>query len=451
MNNIENSIKLHITKYNDMLHGSEDHCIGILNDNIIVCGGFCSGLNTVQTPQILKNKVNPKTNYTRGFIDKIFCYSIKDNTWKKIGNIPINPRQLASSIVLGDKMYIWGGFSYTPLTNNELEEYKIKNIPLPSKKDIYSYADGFYLTYNDEQIKYSNCPYLPFPLVGTGIVKYEKTKTIYFVNGCIYDSKSFNTHIIAPYTNIPIGKSFFSMKYDDYNNIIPNSIEFINNFPGSPRLNSVVTIIDDFIYVIGGVNTTKLINNNRGYNEYTYHNIIDNWKYDILNNKWKQIENTPIPICNMGSVLYKNRYILLFGGLKFNTTYNLDNLDNNCIVNTNTIKWNFKQLKYNGISSIENKSITNNYQHQYNWYFSNITIIYDTVTNNFEKLDLELPININNPITISHTDNGYDSIYIVGGEGNPILINNVYYGNCLSIMLKINITCENFTNIDADN
>ena len=327
-------------------------------------------------------------------------------------------------------MYIWGGFSYTPLTEQELQEYKNKCIQLPNKSNIYSYSDGLCITYNNNNLNYNNIPMIPYPLVGFGIVNYEDYNKIFFINGCVYDRESFNTFNLI--NNICVGSSFFSMLYDNNNNIIPNSTEFINNFPGSPRYSSNTHIINNFIYILNGINTTSDKKNNfKGYREYTYNNVIDNWKYDIINNKWIRIKDYPIPMCNQGSVVYQNRYIILFGGIKYNTTYTFDKK----IINTNTIIYDTK-LPYNNISTIKNDFITpESTANQYNRYFSNIIIIYDTIEDKYTLSDTKLPININAPKVISYCDD----IYIIGGEGNPTLIDGIYYGNCLSLMLKINI------------
>lgn len=417
-----------IHNYSDMLRGSEDHVIGIIGDNIIVAGGFCSGIQEPQCPTILHNKVNKKTNHDRGFIKDIFCYSIKNNNWKCIGKLPIKARQLSGSIVLGNKMYIWGGFSYIPLTKKECEHYRNLKIPLPNKKKIYTYADGCCLSYENNILTWHNCPTLPFSNVGFKVVNYKKKKKIYFLNGSMYDRQSFNTfHCI---NNIQIGKMFFSMSYDDNFNIILGSLEYINNFPGLPRLKANVHVVEDYIYIFSGYATTKNEKNTfKGRVELTYHNIVDNWKYNILTDTWSRLKTFPTCLCNAGSVVYKDRYVIFIGGVKYNKTLIMrQNLLNSIIFN-NDIK-----LPYNDISTIKNPFVTiESTANQYNHYFSNIIGIYDIIDNVYNISETKLPININSPIIDIHDSN----IYIVGGEVNPILINNIYYGNCSSLLMKI--------------
>ena len=405
-----------------MLRGSEDHFIGILNENIICIGAWQSSILYI-------NKRNKKTSYERGFIKDIYSYSFKNDIWTKCCEIPIKPRQCGNSIIIGNKMYIYGGFSYLPLTINEIKELNKNNLQLPCKTDIYSYQDGLCIYYENNILKYNKVPHMPYPLVGFGIVNYEKLKKIYFINGSIYDFKSFN--VLIEYNNIPVGSTFYTMNYDENNNIIENSVEYINNFPGCQRMNASTHIINDYIYVISGSNTNiSNTNKYKGYEEYTYNNVIDNWKYDIINNKWSKIADFPIPMCHASSVVYKNRYIIHIGGVKYNTSF-----INNKIVQTNTLQYD-KIFQYNDISTIENKFITvESTANQYNWYFSNLIIIYDSIEDKYTISKDTIPININIPKLVIHND----SIYIVGGEGNPILLNDIYYGNCLSLMLKLDI------------
>jgi len=412
-------------KCSDMLRGSQDHALGLIGDNIIVVGGFCTSLDGCQTPEIFRSRANPKTSYERGFIKEIFSYSTGNDSWSTIGEIPINPRQCCSSIVLDNKMYVWGGFSYTPLTDEELKDYSDRNISLPRKQNIYSYADGCCLTYDNNDLAWHKCPHLPFPLVSFGLVKHEKTRKLYFINGAIYDRKSFNTFTTV--NGVPVGKSFFSLSYDEDNNIVPDSVEYISNFPGSPRMSPATHIVGNYLYVIGGMNTTPVMNNDKGYAEYTYNNVIDNWRYDIDANTWESLGRFHVPICNQGSCLHENRYIVLMGGVKYNTTFY-----NNRVMPTGLFEKE-NLFTFNNISTIRNTYITpESTANQYNWYFSNLVILYDSRTNQFLISDIKLPININAAQVVKNAD----GVYIIGGEGNPFLLGDIYYGNCLSLTLK---------------
>ena len=422
-----------ISSVADMLRGSQDHNLFMLEGFVILTCGFCTSLDGVQTPPSLRNKTNKKTSFERGFIKDIFCYSIKNDSWKIIGQLPFRTRQRCLSITLYDKMYMWGGFSYTPLTSNELLKHKKEKLTLPSKNNIFCYFDGIYISYINDKLNHAVAPHLPYSLHSAGVVKSEKYKKVYFLNGATYDRKSFNT--FHKNDNIFVGCSFFSMSYDD-TGILQNSIEFINTFPGSPRHSAITHIIDDVIYVIGGNNSTQYkINSLKGYSEYTYNNVIDNWKYDISTKKWHKLRDLPIPICNQGNVIYKNRYILLMGGVKYNTTY----LTGGRVVKSDDIPYQ-RNFPYNNISTIQNPFKTKESgASQFNWYFSNLIMVYDTFIDKYITLDNKLPMNINNPKMIVYKND----IYIMGGEGNPILYNGTYYGNCLSLVLKLGIKDNN--------
>ena len=64
-------LKFKITKFADLLHGSQDHTINIVDNNIYICGGFCDGGGCpIKSPEELRNFLNKKTNHNRGFIKK---------------------------------------------------------------------------------------------------------------------------------------------------------------------------------------------------------------------------------------------------------------------------------------------------------------------------------------------------------------------------------------------
>ena len=143
-----NSPYLDIHFLEQMIQGSEDHSIGIIDDNIIYFWGFNSGIsdNTCkkQAPTEFKSFAEKKY-HTRGFYNGIYKYSIKNNNWNKIGITPLNlnNRQGSSYITLGNIIYSFGGYSYTPLSDIEINEYKKKNIQLPSKQNIATYFKFF--------------------------------------------------------------------------------------------------------------------------------------------------------------------------------------------------------------------------------------------------------------------------------------------------------------------
>ena len=78
----------------------------------------------------------------------------------------------------------------------------------------------------------------------------EEEQKIYFIGGAYYNKYSFNTYKLM--NGIPIGKSFFSLSYDDNFDIIEGSFKIEKEFTGSGRFSSCCFKINNYIYVLGG-------------------------------------------------------------------------------------------------------------------------------------------------------------------------------------------------------
>ncbi len=149
---------------------------------------------------------------------------------------------------------------------------------------------------------------------------------------------------------------------------------------------------------------------------------MDNWKYNFTSKKWIKISDKSFSLINQGSVLYKN-YIILIGGTSKNQSY-YNNKLNNSFNKFPNLKYRITNLEIETWEKVSKES-----------YFSNLIIIYDIKKDKYYLSNYKLPININIPKIILVDE----YIYLLGGEANPILIDNVYYGNCSSFCMKINV------------
>lgn len=428
---MSNKLSIEITKMPDLLLGSQSAATGILNNKIILAGGFQCGLNTSMCPSIYRYNINPKTSFKRGFIKNIYIYDISKGSWTKGDELIIAPRQCSYSIVLGNKFYVWGGYSYTPLDEKELRYYKENNIKLPSKGGIYTYSDGICIYFKNNKLIQEKIDNSLIFSSNTKIINVPEEKKIYFFGGGYYNRLGTDTNI--KFNDIKVGCSFYSLSYDENFNIIKNPINYEERFKGTSRTNHCCFKVNNFIYVIGGLTTNKKINTTKGYPEYSSLNVIDNWKYNLTTKKWSRIANIPMPISNFGGVNYKNK-LLFFGGCR----YNLSTIDNT-IINNKTIINNTLERKYNGISTVKNNFKNKDTQSStYNWYFSNMILEYDIINDNFQISENELPFNTSSPLLYNHEQKNI--IYMFPNEMNPILLNDVYYGNHPSLFLKLKIS-----------
>lgn len=426
------SIKSKIEKCCDCPYGLQDVIHNIIDDNIYIFFGFCSGDNRWRVYNSIKNKLND-SKYIRGFSNKILKYDIKKNTWHHATSYNMSNNegvQFGKSIKIKDNIYVWGGYSYQPINEEAIKKLKY----LPSKSNITTVSSGFVF---DKNHNINSLPDLPYPLCGFGMT--YNNNNIYIFGGALFTLQSFTTNTIV--NNEKIGKGFFY--YNIKNDIIEPTPIFINNFPGLPRMGHIFFEYNNFLYVMGGNYQTSEINNIKRYTEFNYCNVIDNWKYDIKKNKWMRLIDTPYLLTSQGFCFYKKKYIVLMGGskLKYTAVYNENENDKIQVVDTdvyfkNNNIYNFN-MKYNNVSSIESLDPVSK-ESMYRGYYSNLIILYDIENDKYLLPNVKLPITINYPKLVNYND----SIFVFSGESNVSLYNDIWYGCHTSLVLKITLDIE---------
>jgi N-acetylneuraminic acid mutarotase len=426
-------VKLTIKKKKDLLQGIQDSIICQFDDYIFLIGGFCCGPD--DRPQLIKHLANPKTSYKRGFFNDIWRYSISKNEWIYIGKLEcMKPRQSHFSEVVDNKVYIFGGFSYTPLSEEDLEYYEVNNISLPTKSEMCTFSDYFCLEYNNGFLNLIDKGLLPYP------ISYSKCKyfngKLYIFGGCVY----LTSYISVEMNNT--GKRLLVIKLDDNGLILKNNFEIIESFPGTPRYGLNLELINNQLYIFGGSYSSKEnIHTDKGYVENTEYNVIDNWKFDLVKNKWEEIPRFPFTITYPSSIEVDN-IIYFFGGVKFNQSLYKNEINNDEISIDTTEIWldyKSKEKVYNGISTIPLLLTDGLYaRKQFNGYFGNIIFSYNLKNKKF-FIQGELPLQVSLPILTKYIKDGKKYIFTIPNESNFILINNKYYGIHSSLFLRLEI------------
>jgi N-acetylneuraminic acid mutarotase len=246
----------------DLPQGLQDIGVGLINNNIVYEGGFCSGLN---------NDVKPK--YPRGYISKTWLYDTTIDEYTALPDFPGSARQATISITVNNEIYLWGGYNY--------------DFP-------YCYMDGWKF----DGINYIKLPDLPCPLAYAGIC--SKDNIVYIFGGCQYTGSSF--------INDESGNTLMSIDTSNLN----KGWTIIKDCPPTKRSQFSMNIINNDIYIIGG-----------GYLTDAYYNIIDNWRYNIISKTWSKISDLPISCScfSNGISVFKNRYIILVGGYQWDYIY----------------------------------------------------------------------------------------------------------------------------------
>ena len=165
--------------------------------------------------------------------------------------------------------------------------------------------------------------------------------------------------------------------------------------PGESRMNAVSLIRNNNLYVLGGI-----------YSNYTwkygdkkdrYMSLVDNWKYDILNDIWTRLSDNPYYLTGFSSsnnIIHNNKIIL------YGSVFRLSTLSNGKLIENN-------------YSNATNIKIIRNSNYTYDRFKTcNIILTYDIETDRFDKLNSTYIINVNLP-----QYQIYDNlIYSTGGE-----------------------------------
>ena len=429
-----------IKKKKDLMQGIQTTVSVNFDDYIFYIGGFCGGKQPEQANDEIGSfwdYANPETSHKRGFFNDIWRYSIKENKWENMGELKeMKPRQSHSLIKIKNKIFIMGGFSYSPLSFEEIKEYKENNIPLPDKSDTYIFADYFCLEYNNGNLVFKNKGYLPGQVLKPSL-KYYNNK-IYLFSGSDHDDLAFENCKNKIIVNKILILNIINEYSLHYNN------EFID-IPGTTNRGYFsCELYKDNIYIFSGISKTeKIIQYAQKKNEMV--NVIDNWKYDLINKKWEIIENIPFIITNTSSVILNNK-IYFFGGAKLKNSIFKNKINNNYNSLNETKIWkdydpNNKKKIYNGISSLELIKDKSFYSRSlYNGYFGNIIFSYNIDEKKY-KIEGELPLQCAVPILTKYYNKKKNKnyIYFSGNECNFQLINNYYYGVHSSLFLRIEI------------
>jgi len=413
----------------------EGATFNILDNKCYLCFGFCGGWEGWgnRIPPHWRVNTHPKTSYARGFSNKLFIMDLSSQLWT-LHPLPMESRSNLDSIIVDNNLLLAGGYSYTPLTQQELQYYEINSINLPTKKDIFTKNDGCIININgNNHNKISNKKInIGKSLTEHSIVKNPINNDIYILNGAQYTEQAFKTN----------DKMFINKYYlDDKANFTRDKNIRFAEFKGTLRFASNCFIVNNCIYMLGGCSSTNEYNQHKGYTESSLANVLDCWRYDISNNTWLQLNDFPLAMSFQKGKLYKNKYYIFVGGVCYNTSINLKKIQSSDLITKNYPASHRDLFRYNGISSLKNDgqpwlSCDIDFKNQH----SNMIVIYNIETDSYTVSKNTLPLNISAaPIEIVG-----DFLYIAGGEAGVNKIKsgnkNYFFGIQLGCMIKIKIS-----------
>lgn len=346
--------------------GFQDSDGGILNNTLVTVGGFCQGTSGWDNREQLDSQ-KPGI-YPRGFLKKTWGLNLQspDAGWQCLPDFPGAARQELFSITVNDRLYSWGGFSYS---------------------DPYCYSDGYRFSQQNGVWNWEQLPSLPSPVASSGICSVGSK--IYVVGGADYDANNLYTNTDRNGNAARLGSRMLVL---DTNNLSAGW-QACSPCPGTPRFVQATANVGGKVYVIGGA--TGNDNSTGG-----YATVVDNWQYDPESDQWSRLRDLPVASGNFpsGSVVYNDRYVMLVGGAQYTNVIGPDGSTT---------------LPYGTVSKF----------YPDNPYNSDI-FVYDTLTNLFGTAT-GLPLNNNLPMTVVEGNR----IHMIGGEIGGAVIAGELYGH----------------------
>ena len=338
--------QLEYSGFVNLPQGLQDGNGWYVDDYLVATTGFCGGsmfnlmYGFLQSLAIYK----PFCCQRRGFIEETWYLDLKHPArgWQVMQGdsaFPGRLRQGMSCVGYQNGLFCWGGWSYTAIGYNATPTQLAR-----PKDNPVGHLDGFRLTYQRSHLNstarlpkwiWSKLPHLPLPIpASSGICVDEKNGFIYFVGGANYDGDQFHTEDIWTSTQYGGAEEDSNQDILDKNgkpierketcancllrySIMDQTFLIIEkNIPMfTPRFNAAVSFnaVDQHIYVFGGITGGRsTTSGNVG-----YHPIVDNWKYNTVNNQWSRLKDVPVSqAMNIGmrsNIIIHNRYILLVG------------------------------------------------------------------------------------------------------------------------------------------
>lgn len=265
-----------------MPQGMQDNDGGVIDNYLVMVGGFCHGFDDDWKPG----------KYPRGFLKKAWALNLEEesNGWFDVPDFPGSARQEMYGIAVNNEIYLWGGFNYT---------------------EPYCYRDGYKLSRENGNWNWTELPQLPRACAAGNLAAIGSN--VYLIGGMDYDAERY--YVWSDRENKI--ERFGSRLYHFDAEKPQHGWRELTACPGTPRMMSAVGVVDGQVYVIGGYAVDE---NGRG------HDIVDSWRYDPALDEWNRLRDLPVSVSGFGagSIVYKGRYILLLTGYPQSTILNPD-------------------------------------------------------------------------------------------------------------------------------
>lgn len=158
-------LRIEWSRGTNLPQGFQDSDGGILGDQLITVGGFCSG-------GLKEDNRRKPGRYPRGFLNKAWRLRLNSSRqgWERLPDLPGAPRQALSAARVDEALYFWGGFSYTK---------------------PFCYSDGWKLERINGTWRWQRLPDFPHSI--NSIALSVVGKRVFAFGGSDYDGKAFFT------------------------------------------------------------------------------------------------------------------------------------------------------------------------------------------------------------------------------------------------------------------
>lgn len=270
--------------------GIEDSACGVVGGNFVVAGGF------TRTPKdIVKVYPDAFAGAPNGFTKLAFLFDPRraGGGWTRIADMPGAARQGAAFAVVGNALYVIGGFSYTePLTYRS-------TCRLRQEQGEWVWSE-------------LECE-LPWPVCEASAAVIGTR--IYLMGAADYfqapGTSEPDLHTEAGRDNSPVGCALLVL---DTKNL-KRGWQRLTDLPGVPRVGCGCAAAGGKVYVLGGVYAPL---KRRGQD--AYYNVVDSWVYNPPTDKWSRLPDMPDG-ANRRAVAFRDRYVILIGGYKYPRTW----------------------------------------------------------------------------------------------------------------------------------
>ncbi|MFH1007265.1 MAG: hypothetical protein V1800_07165 [Candidatus Latescibacterota bacterium] len=347
--------------------GIQDSALGVIGNTILSAGGF------TRHPKDI-TRLHPDTfgGEESGFTNVTFALDLSRTPlcWERIADMPAAPpRQGTTAVVVGEAMYVVGGFSYA---------------------DPFTYRETFKLERrNGEWVWEKLACELSWPVAETGAVAVGKN--IYVVGGCDYfrapggEVEDLLTE--AGREGNPVGNGLFVLDTED-----PHSgWQRLSDLPGTARMFPGAVAVGDLIYVLQGA-YAPLTPPSPGSH---YFNVVDSWVYDTIGGKWSRLSDAPEG-SNRSAVLWRDRAILLIGAYRYPQNQSPDGTRTDIYTN-------------------EEKAQEKEDPHFWKKLFATTVLSYDIATDEYTVIDSLLERTSTPMVAIKE-----DRVFVLGGEGGKL-------------------------------